>query len=142
VSPDPESVTTLEGLAADRRTRLRALTLLSTKGDPRRTAIVARSLLPKSPAGLASIGEGLGYDPDYVLAAIHTLEVVQDREAVPALGVLFGPDPELNHSVARALVAVGRVDAVAGRVLVQAMDSPHGTARIHAAAGVINLYTR
>ena len=63
-------------------------------------------------------------------------------EAVPALGVLFGPDHTLNHRVARALVAIGRVDAAGGRVLVQAMDSPHSTARIHAALGVINLYTR
>lgn len=142
VTSDPDSVNTLERLVADRRTRLRALTLLSTRGDPRRTAIVARALLPKSAAGLSRMREGHSYDPEYVLAAIHTLEVVQDREAVAALGVLFGPDHTVNHRVARALVAIGRVDAAGGRVLVQAMDSPHSTARIHAAAGVIHLYTR
>jgi hypothetical protein len=103
---------------------------------------VARALLLKSGADLSRMGEGHTYDPEYVLAAIHTLEVAQDREAVPPLGVLFGPDHTLNHRVARALVAIGSVDAAAGRVLVQAMDSPHSTARIHAAAGVINLYSR
>ncbi len=103
---------------------------------------MARALLLKSGADLSRMGEGHTYDPEYVLAAIHTLEVAQDREAVPPLGVLFGPDHTLNHRVARALVAIGSVDAAAGRVLVQAMDSPHSTARIHAAAGVINLYSR
>lgn len=142
VTSDPDSVNTLERLAAERGTRLRALSLLSTKGDPRRTAIVARSLLPKSAEDLSRMRSGHVYDPEYVLVAIHTLEVVQDREAVPALGALFGPDQTLNHRVSRALVAIGRVDAAGGRMLVRAMDSPHSTARIHAAAGVINLYTR
>jgi hypothetical protein len=135
-------VTTLEGLAVERGTRLRALSLLSTNGDPRRTAIVARSLLPKSVQDLSRMRSGHVYDPDHVLIAVHTLAVVQDREAVPALGALFGPDQTLNHRVARALVEIGRVDAASGRTLVRAMDSPHSTARIHAAAGVINLYTR
>jgi HEAT repeat protein len=144
VASDPDSVGTLERLADDRRTRLRALTLLGTTGDPRRTGIVARALLPKSPSALSRVGtvDGHSYDPDYVLAAIHTLEVVQDREAVPALVGLFGPDHTLNQRVARALVAIGRVDDVAGRELVRAMDSPHSSVRIHAAAGVIRLYTR
>ena len=79
VTSDPDGLNTLERLAADRRTRLRALTLLSTKGDPQRTAMVARALLPKSAAGLSRMGEGHSYDPQYVLAAIHTLEVVQDQ---------------------------------------------------------------
>ena len=82
------------------------------------------------------------YDPDDVLVAIHTLELVKDREAVPALGALFGSDQTLNLCVARALVAIGEHDAAAGRVLVRAMDNPHNTARIHAAGGVISLYTR
>jgi HEAT repeat protein len=142
VTSDPDSVTTLEGLAVERGTRLRALSLLSTNGDPRRTAIVARSLLPKSAQDLSRMRSGHVYDPDHVLIAVHTLAVVQDREAVPALGALFGPDQTLNHRVARALVEIGRVDAASGRTLVRAMDSPHSTARIHAAAGVINLYTR
>jgi len=55
---------------------------------------------------------------------------------------LFGPDQTLNQRVTRALVAIGRVDAAGGRTLVKAMDSPNSTARIHASAGVIELFTR
>jgi HEAT repeat protein len=139
---DPDSINTLEGLAAVRGTRPSALSLLSTKGDPRRTAVVARSLLPKSAEEVSRMRSGEVYDPEYVLTAVHTLEAVEDREAVPALSALFGPDQTLNHRVARALAAIGRVDAAAGRMLIRAMDSPHNTARIHAAGGVINLYTR
>jgi HEAT repeat protein len=140
VTSDPASVNTLERLAAEPGTRLKALSLLSTKGDARRTAIVARSLLPKTVEDLSRMHSGPVYDPEYVLVAIHTLQVVQDREAVPALGALFGPDETLSLRVARALVAIGHDDA--GRILVRAMDSPHSTARIHAAGGVISLYTR
>jgi HEAT repeat protein len=141
VTSDPDSVKTLEQLAAERGTRLRALTLLTTKGDPLRTGIVARSLLPKSAEDLSRMRSGHVYDPEHVLAAVHALEVVQDREAAPALGTLFGPDHILNHRVARALVAIGRVDPEAGRMLVRAMEGPHSAARIHAAGGVIDIYT-
>jgi HEAT repeat protein len=142
VISDPDSVRTLERLAAQRGTRARALNLLAQKGDPLRTGIVARSLLPKSTEDLSRMRSGHVYDPEYVLSAIHALEIVQDREAVPALSTLFGPDHTLNHRVARALVAIGRVDAEAGRILVRAMEGPHSTARIHVAGGVINIYSR
>jgi hypothetical protein len=117
----------------DSNTLGRTLTLLTAKGDPRRTGIVARSLLPKSAEDLSRMRSGHVYDPDKVLVAIHTLQVVQDPEAVPALGALFGSDQTLSLYVARALVAIGHDDAEAGRVLVRAMDSRHSTARIHAA---------
>ena len=142
VTSDPDSVNALERLAAEPGTRLRALTLLSTKGNPGRTAILARSLLPKSVEEFSRMQLGVFYDPENVLAAIHVLGVVQDREAVPALGALFGSDETLNFRVARALVAIGHDEATGGPTLVRAMDSPHSTARIHAAGGVISLYTR
>lgn len=139
LGPDAAAVDALERLAADAEPRTRSLAqgFLSTKGDPRRTAVVARSLLPKA-EDLARMRSGHVYDPEYRLSVVHTLGVVQDREAVPALGALFGPDWTLNSYVSRALVAIG--DDLARRTLVRAMDSPHSTARIHAAGGVISIY--
>jgi len=71
---------------------------------------------------------------------VNTLGAVRDFEAIPALAALFGPDWTLNFSVARALVAIGGDRA--GHALVTTMDSPHSTARIHAAGGVISVYGR
>ena len=142
ITPDRDSINALEELAAEPATRLSALTLLSTKGDPRRTAVVARSLLPNTPDDLARMRSGDVYDPGYVLAAVRALEVLQDRGAIPALAALFAADPALNDRVARALSAIARVDAEGGRMLVRAMDNRHSTARIHAAGGVTNVYAR
>src|SRR5262245_45677329 len=136
---DPAAVEALEALAMERPTRLLALSVLRTKGDPVTTAIVARSLLPDSDA-LVRMRSGHEYDPEYRLVVVNTLGAVRDFEAIPALAALFGPDWTLNSYVARALVAIG--DDRAGRALVRTMDSPHSTARIHAAGGVISLYGR
>jgi HEAT repeat protein len=136
---DRGAVDTLERLATEVNTRNRALQVLSTKGDLRRTAVVARSLLPNAEE-LARMRSGEVYDPEYRLAVVHTLGAVRDIEAVPMLGALFGPDWTLNSSVARALVTIG--DEMAQRTLVRTMDSPHSTARIHAAGGVVSVYDR
>jgi len=138
LGPDAVAVDTLEGLAAEPRTRGRALNLLSTNGDPRRTGIVARSLLPKS-EDLTRISREVN-EMDNWLTAIHTLQAVQDREAVPAVGALLGPEQNVNLGVVRALVAIG--DDAARRTLVRALDSAHSAARIHAAGGVISVYAR
>jgi HEAT repeat protein len=135
---DTAAVDTLERLATETGTRNLALGLLITKGDPRRTAVVARSLLPK-PEDLARM-HGQLYDPEYRLTVVYTLGEVKDAGAVAALGALFGPDWTLNSYVARALVAIG--DESARRALVRAMESPDSVARIHAAGGVISLYDR
>jgi len=136
---DPAAVQTLEALALEPSTRLLALGLLSRNGDPTRTAIVARSLLPDAD-DLARMRSGHEYDPEYRLAVVHTLGTVRDSAAVTPLAALFGPDWTLNSYVARALVAIG--DDGAGRALVRTMDSPYSMARIHAAGGVISLYGR
>jgi HEAT repeat protein len=136
---DASAVETLERLAMEIPTRMLSLGLLSTKGDPRRTAAVARSLLPNAD-DLTRMRSGHAYDPAYWLIVVHTLGVVRDTEAVAALASFFGPDSTLNSYVSRALVAIGGDEA--GRVLVRTMDSPHGAGRIHAAGGVINLYGR
>jgi HEAT repeat protein len=136
---DRASLDTLERLALDHPgTRGRALSLLSTKGDRRRTAAVARALLPRS-------GEDLGmssqiYDPESRLAAVSALETVRDRQAVPALATLFAMDPELNARVSSALAAIG--DDAARRALVQAMGAADSGIRIAAAGGVIRAYER
>jgi HEAT repeat protein len=136
---DPAAVQTLEALALEPSTRLLALSFLSTKGDPVRTAMVARSLLPDAD-DLVRMRSGHGYDPEYRLIVVNTLGAVRDSEAITALAALFGSDSTLNSYVARALVAIG--DDGAGRALVRTMDSTHSTARIHAAAGVISVYGR
>jgi HEAT repeat protein len=136
---DPAAVETLEALASEPSSRLWALSVLGTKGDPARTAAVARSLLPDA-AALVRMRSGNVYDPEYRCVVVHTLGVVRDFAAVTALAALFGPDWTLNSYVARALVAIG--DDAAGRALVRTMDSPYSTARIHAAGGVISLYGR
>jgi hypothetical protein len=120
-------------------TRIRALDVLTRRGDPQRTATLARSLLPTVLEDDARMVGG-GYDPGYRLAVVHTLEVVRDRDAVPVLGTLFGPDRNLNDRVVQALVAID--GDTARETLVRAMDSRDGSARILAAAGVIHLYAR
>ena len=119
-----------------------ALSILATKGNPRRTAVLARSLLPTSADDLARMRSGHVYDPEYRLIAVYALEVVRDREAVTLLDAVLtlGPDLELPFRVVRALVGIG--DDAARRALVRAMDSPHSVVRLHAAGGVISLYAR
>jgi len=139
LGPDASAVGTLERLALETPTRLVSLGLLSTKGDARRTAAVARSLLPNAD-DLTRMRSGQLYDSEHRLIVVHTLGVVRDTEAVPALAALFGPDSTLNSYVARALVAIGNDQA--GRALIRMMDSSYSMARIHAAGGVINVYGR
>ena len=81
-----------------------------------------------------------GYDTAHRLAVVHTLEVVRDRQAVPVLGTLFGPDRNLTYRAVQALVAIG--GDTAREALVLAMDSPDASARALAAGGVIRLYSR
>jgi HEAT repeat protein len=141
LGPDSASLDVLEQLVAEPATR-NALSILATKGNPRRTAALARSLLPKSADDLAHMRSGHVYDPEYRLSAVYALEVVRDREAVPLLDAVLalGPDLELPFRVVRALVAIG--DDAARRALVRAMDSPHSVVRLHAAGGVVSLYAR
>jgi len=143
LGPDPDSLEVIEQLTADPRTRFRALTLLSTRGDRSRTASIARSLLPTSREDVDRMRSGHTYDPEYRLAAISVLETMKDHEALPVLGRLFGSDSALNFRVARALAAIAQDhDDVARRLLVSELENPHSTARIHAAGGVISVYDR
>jgi HEAT repeat protein len=137
--PDTEALEVVESLTRVAMTRIRALDVLTRRGDPQRTATLARSLLPTVLEDDARMVGG-GYDPGYRLAVVHTLEVVRDRDAVPVLGTLFGPDRNLNDRVVQALVAID--GDTARETLVRAMDSRDGSARILAAAGVIHLYAR
>jgi hypothetical protein len=134
---DPEALDVVESLALLPVTRIRALDVLNRRGDPQRTATLARSLLPKV---LEEDARTRGYDSGYRLAVVHTLEVVRDRDAVPVLSTLFGPDRNLNFRVVQALVAIG--GDTARETLVRAMDSRDGSARALAAGGVIRLYSR
>ena len=138
---DAASLDVLEGLAAEEPgSRNLALSFLSAKGDPRRTAKVALSLLPKSVEEFARMRAGHVFDPEYRLAAVYTLGKVQAREAVPDLYALLGQDAILDLYVVRALTAIG--DDTARRALVLAMGSPQDSTRIQAAGGVITLSTR
>jgi HEAT repeat protein len=134
---DSEALDVIEPLAVWPVTRNRALALLNRRGEPRRTAALARSLLPRA---LEEDAQARGYDPGYRFAVVYTLEAVRDREAVPVLGTLFGPDRNLTYRVVQALVAIGG-DA-ARETLVRAMDSRDRSARALAAGGVIRLYSR
>jgi HEAT repeat protein len=134
---DTEALDVVESLALLPVTRIRALDVLNRRGDPQRTATLARSLLPKV---LEEDARTRGYDSGYRLAVVHTLEVVRDRDAVPVLAKLFGPDRNLNYRVVQALVAIG--GDTARETLVRAMDSRDGSARTLAAGGVIRLYSR
>jgi HEAT repeat protein len=134
---DTEALDVVESLALLPVTRIRALDVLNRRGDPQRTATLARSLLAKA---LEEDSRTRGYDSGYRLAVVHTLEVVRDRDAVPVLGTLFGPDRNLTYRVVQALVAIG--GDTARETLVRAMDSRDGSARALAAGGVIRLYTR
>jgi HEAT repeat protein len=134
---DTEALDVVESLALLPITRIRALDVLNRRGDPQRTATLARSLLPKV---LEEDARTRGYDTGYTLAVVHTFEVVRDRDAVQVLGTLFGPDRNLTYRVVQALVAIGGDSA--RKTLVRAMDSPDGSARALAAGGVIRLYSR
>lgn len=136
---DRDSVETLEKLALQNAgTRNLALSFLSAKGDPRRTGAVARALLPKSAADFRQELETSLSDPEDRLAAIVTLGVVRDREAVPNLAALLGVMEFYDQQLVRALVAIG--DDTAGRALVMAMSSSNSGTRICAAGGVISVY--
>jgi HEAT repeat protein len=134
---DTEALDVVESLALLAVTRIRALDVLNRRGDPRRTATLARSLLPRV---LEEDARTRGYDTGYRFAVVHTIEVVRDRDAVPVLAKLFGPDRNLNYQVVRALVAID--GNTARETLVRAMDSPDASARALAAGGVIRLYSR
>jgi HEAT repeat protein len=134
---DTDALDVVESLALVPVTRIRALDVLNRRGNPQRTATLARSLLPKV---LEENARTRGYDSGYALAVVHTLEVVRDRDAVPVLSTLFGPDSNLNFRVVQALVAIG--GDTAREALVRAMDSSDGSARALAAGGVIRLYFR
>jgi HEAT repeat protein len=134
---DAEALDVVESLALLPVTGIHALDVLNRRGDPQRTAALARSLLPKA---LEKDARMRGYDDGYRFAVVHTLEVVRDRQAVPVLGTLFGPDRNLTYRVVQALVAIG--GDTARETLVRAMDSPDPSARALAAGGVIRLYSR
>jgi HEAT repeat protein len=134
---DAEALDVVESLTLLAVTRIRALWVLNERGDAQRTATLARSLLTKA---LEEDAQMSGYDPGDRYAVVHTLEVVRDREAVPVLGTLFGPDRNLTYRVVHALVAIGGDSA--RETLVRAMDSPDASARALAAGGVIRLYSR
>jgi len=139
---DPGSVDVLERLVAEESWgRAVPLTMLSTKGDPGRTAALARSLLPKSAEELAQMrGTFYSYDAWHWLSVVSTLETLKDREAVPALGSLleWGADQELSARIVRVLVAVN--NEASQRILVRALDSPRVMVRIAAAGGVLSVY--
>jgi len=75
---DSEALDVIEPLAVWPVTRNRALALLNRRGEPRRTAALARSLLPRA---LEEDAQARGYDPGYRFAVVYTLEAVRDREA-------------------------------------------------------------
>jgi len=136
---DAATLDIVEPLVERPETRLGALRLLKEKGELRRTARLARSLLPRALEEDAQ-ARTRGYDPGYRFAVVHAFEVVHDQEAVPLLGALFGQDRNLTDRVVRALVAIGGDNA--REALVRAMDAPAGSARALAAGGVIRVYSR
>ena len=82
--PDWASLDVLEKLVAEPATR-NALGILATKGDPRRTAALARSLLPKSADDLTRMRSGHVYDPEDRLSGVYALEVVRDASLCRSL---------------------------------------------------------
>jgi HEAT repeat protein len=136
VGPDDSVLDVVEQLAFVRETRLEALRLLTEKGDPNRTARVARLLLPIS---IEEDAQVRGVSISYTMAVVSTIGAVKDSQSVASLAALFGPDRNVNYAVVRALVAIG--DDASRQALVRAMDSEHASARIVAAGGVINLYS-
>ena len=121
---DAEALDVVESLALLPATGIRALDVLNRRGDPQRTAALARSLLPKV---LEKDERMRGYDAGYRFAVVHTLEVVRDRQAVPGPrdAVWPRPQPELPR---RAGIG-GDWRRYGQETLVRAMDSPDASAR-------------
>jgi hypothetical protein len=134
---DPESVAVLEQLIRSPLVRSRSLQLLLEKGEPSRIAPAVRAQLPRTVEEFLR-GSGQIFDPFNNMSLILALGTLRDREAVPALAVLLGGEPNINFCVVRALIEIGGEDA--SQVLVQGLSHASLPVRIHVAGGILALY--